>query len=92
MKKSTKIVIIVFVALIIVGAVAFFYPKECARGVIHPDAVWKDCDCLGFKANLTPKGLSGSYDFKCFGIVTDRKCYKNNYSGQVGDKIYLPCS
>jgi hypothetical protein len=93
MNKVAKILI--FAALVILAAIAFFYPKDAGGttcgfcGPYQDGAIYKiEYACLGFKVEGKPFGepyaMDEAGDITCYGIVLPAKtCYTNNYSNDT---------
>ena len=77
----------------------FFYPKHCGNWgtAIHPDAIYKDCTCLGFKTSGYPwEGIRVGGDYLyCWGVPISYSCYYYE-GGYVNvdwsvEKVEIPC-
>ena len=88
-----KIVLIGIVAIIILLSI-FLYPKDAGStcGLCPARSYQKiEYGCLGFKYEYKQQCLGCGTEFKCMGIVTQKKCYSLN-SEQPTSWTEVSCS
>lgn len=92
---SRNKLIFVFVAFLITIGIVFFLPKffsECdyADGGFRPPGSlirYSSCNCTGIKIGSDKRSLDGDMNYRCFGLVTSKKCEVGRITEEHGLEI-----
>lgn len=94
-----KKMLIVVAAIIVVTFLIFFWPKQCGNwgtGIgtsLEDAAIYKNCDCLGFKYREPLTG--GGYDY-CYGVCSAETCectavFREPTEGAAIQRVIVDC-
>jgi hypothetical protein len=83
--------------VIIVILIVLFFPKDAGKTgdrAMQPGvSSWttKECSCIGFKYDSSPRLMDASHQIMCAGIPISCQCFHNTYDSGEWDKQPMPC-